>query len=164
MSTLSDLKVLWENRDAIWGQVKEDADLLLNQASFGLEAAEAKIQNAKSSVFSTIESGISTIESGISKAVGKAIPTAIAAAATPQIQGSQGTYLDFIRPVYLASYFMNIESDRHVYIGHVLHEVRTLSALSGFTVCNNVQLDIAGATVEEIDIIKTILETGVILE
>ena len=121
------------------------------------EKATALVESAKESIMTNLMPGLSRI-------VNKAIPTALAASATKQYMGGQGSFVEFLQPAYLYASFQRLEEDKHTYIGHMCHKVLTLSTLSGFTMCENVQLDIPRATVEELEIISKYLESGVILE
>lgn len=136
--------------------------------SFAGAVNEAVVEPVKEKATALAESAKETIMSnlmpGISRIVNKAIPTALAASATKQYMGGQGSFVEFLQPAYLQASFQRLEADKHVYIGHMCHKVLTLSTLSGFTMCEQVQLDIPTATVEDLEIITRYLETGVILE
>lgn len=148
----------------IYGGLKE----LGVAESFAGAVNEAVVEPVKEKATALAESAKKTIMSnlmpGLSRVVNKAIPTALAASATKQYMGGQGSFVEFLQPAYLQATFQRLEADKHVYIGHMCHKVLTLSTLSGFTMCENVQLDISSATVEDLEIITRYLETGVILE
>lgn len=115
-----------------------------------------------------IESAKDTIMSkflpGLKRVVDKIAPTAIAASATLQHTGGQGSFVEYLQPAYLYSNFIYLEDDRHAFIGWPCHQILTLGNVSGFTLCENVQIEAAGATVEELEIIKQFLESGVYIE
>lgn len=100
----------------------------------------------------------------------KAIPTALASAATMQYTGGKPTFAAFLQPVSLRSRFLWAGNDRHDRIGYPLEDFRVLSTQSGFIQCENVRLDLAatattpGATLEEQQLIKQYLEAGCYIE
>ena len=100
----------------------------------------------------------------------KAIPTALASAATMQYTGGKPTFAAFLQPVSLRSRFLWAGFDRHDRIGYPLEDFRVLSTQSGFIQCENVRLDLAatattpGATLEEQQLIKQYLEAGCYIE
>ena len=106
----------------------------------------------------------SSIMPTIGKIANKVLPSALAASASLQYMGSQGSFVDFLQPAYLQTSCFHIEADKHVYIGWPCHKTLILGSLSGFTLCENAQVEIYGATVEELEIIKQFLESGVYIE
>lgn len=140
-----------------WFQNNPAAQAIQEVGDTAVEKGTALVETAKETISSNLIPGLSRI-------VNKAIPTALAASATKQYMGGQGSFVEFLQPAYLYASFQRLEADKHAYIGHMCHKVLTLSTLSGFTMCENVQLDIASATVEDLEIITRYLETGVIIE
>lgn len=128
------------------------------------EKATAIVESAKETVINTVLPGLSEGISALGKAAKKAIPTALAASATKEYMGGQGSFIEFMQPAYLYSSFQRLEADKHEYIGHICHKILTLSTLSGITICENVQLEIPDATVDEMTLIKQLLESGVYIE
>lgn len=106
----------------------------------------------------------SSIIPTIGKIANKVLPSALAASASLQYMGSQGSFVDFLQPAYLQTSCFHIEADKHVYIGWPCHKTLILGSLSGFTLCENAQVEVIGATVEELEIIKQFLESGVYIE
>lgn len=107
---------------------------------------------------------------GAAQIAKKAIPTALASAATMQYTGGKPTFAAFLQPVSLRSRFLWAGNDRHDRIGYPLEDFRVLSTQSGFIQCENVRLDLAatsttpGATLEEQQLIKQYLEAGCYIE
>lgn len=128
-----------------------------------VEKATVVVEAAKETVAGMVP-GLAEGLNVLGRAAKKAIPTALAASATKEYMGGQGSFIEFMQPAYLYSSFQRLEDDRHNYIGYICHRVLTLSTLSGFTLCENVQLVVTGATVEELQLIKQFLETGVYIE
>ena len=128
------------------------------------EKATAIVETAKETVTNTIIPGLSEGLNALGKAARKAIPTALAASATKEYMGGQGSFIEFMQPAYLYTSFQRMEDERHEYIGWICHRVLSLSTLSGFTMCENVQLEIADATVDELQLIKQFLEAGAYIE
>ena len=153
--------------DAITGASFKMPDGTVKQQTL-TEAATELFTNAGQEATALVETAKESIMTnllpGLTRVVNKAIPTALAASATKQYMGGQGSFVEFLQPAYLQASFQRLEADKHVYIGHMCHKVLTLSTLSGFTMCENVQLDIPSATVEDLEIITRYLETGVIVE
>lgn len=106
----------------------------------------------------------SSIIPTIGKIANKVLPSALAASASLQYMGSQGSFVDFLQPAYLQTSCFHIEADKHVYIGWPCHKTLILGSLSGFTLCENAQVELLGATVEELEIVKQFLESGVYIE
>lgn len=106
----------------------------------------------------------SSIIPTIGKIANKVLPSALAASASLQYMGSQGSFVDFLQPAYLQTSCFHIEADKHVYIGWPCHKTLILGSLSGFTLCENAQVELYGATVEELEIVKQFLESGVYIE
>ena len=106
----------------------------------------------------------SSIIPTIGKIANKVLPSALAASASLQYMGSQGSFVDFLQPAYLQTSCFHIEADKHVYIGWPCHKTLILGSLSGFTLCENAQVELLGATVEELEIVKEFLESGVYIE
>ena len=100
----------------------------------------------------------------------KAVPTALAASASVQYLGGNASFASFLQPVHVRSKFLLIGTDRGATIGYPLEQYQTLSALSGFVMCENVKFDLAatattgGATLEEQQLIKQYLENGCYIE
>ena len=100
----------------------------------------------------------------------KAVPTALAASASVQYLGGNASFASFLQPVHIRSKFLFIGTDRGATIGYPLEQYQTLSALSGFVMCENVKFDLAatattgGATLEEQQLIKQYLENGCYIE
>lgn len=106
----------------------------------------------------------------LSQAATKAIPAAIAASASLQYTGGQGSFCNFLYPVVVRTKWMRVDGNRAAYIGKPLCKVRPLSVLTGYCKCANVKLDLPGtaqeptATIEELQIVVRYLEAGVFLE
>lgn len=106
----------------------------------------------------------------LSQAATKAIPASIAASASLQYTGGQGSFANFLEPITLKTKFFEVDASRNAFIGSPLHSTRTLSTLTGFCKCQNVKLSLPGtaqepiATIEELQIVVRYLEAGVFLE
>lgn len=117
-----------------------------------------------------MEGPLNKIISAAGQIAKKAIPTALASAATMQYTGGKPTFAAFLQPVSLRSRFLWAGYDRHERIGYPLEDFRVLSTQSGFIQCENVRLELAatatmpGATLEEQQLIKQYLEAGCYIE
>ena len=106
----------------------------------------------------------------LSQAASKAIPAAIAASATLQYTGGQGSFCNFLNPWVVRCKYLRVDGNRAAYIGKPLCKVRQLSQLSGYCKCQNVKIDLPGtsteptATIDEMQIVARYLEAGVFLE
>lgn len=139
------------------------SELLGAATNEAVEKATVVVEAAKETVSGMVP-GLAEGLNALGRAAKKAIPTALAASATKEYMGGQGSFIEFMQPAYFYASFQRIEDDRHAYVGYICHRVLTLSTLSGFALCENVQLEISGATVEELQLIKQFLETGVYIE
>lgn len=145
--------------------VVETAQDLLGGA---VDAWNETVENVTEKTTRIIQEAKIDIQSSIIPTIGKiankVLPSALAASASLQYMGSQGSFVDFLQPAYLQTSCFHIEADKHVYIGWPCHKTLILGSLSGFTLCENAQVEISGATVEELEIIKQFLESGVYIE
>ena len=95
------------------------------------------------------------INSGLS-AVGNAVETMQPDVTT---SGLNGGFAALYGDWYLVSTFYSLVNEDNTHSGRPLCEVRTLSTLSGYQLCTNVDVSIP-ATREEIDMIRGYLESG----
>lgn len=106
----------------------------------------------------------------LSQAASKAIPAAIAASASLQYTGGQGSFSNFLQPINLRTKFFGVNGYRNSYIGGALYATRTLNTLTGYCKCSDVKLDLPGtsteptATLEEQQIAVRYLESGFYIE
>lgn len=161
MQSLFNLQETKEGLSALWnarGDIAESLGGVVNKmVTDTAESASNIVESAKTSIMSKFLPGLKRV-------VDKIAPTAIAASATLQHTGGQGSFVEYLQPAYLYSNFIYLEDDRHDYIGWPCHQILSLGNVSGFTLCENVQIEAAGATVEELEIIKQFLESGVFIE
>lgn len=141
-----------------------------------IDAARPMVQNVTQALepAQQIVSGAKTLMTDplryLSQAATKAIPAAIAASASLQYTGGQGSFCNFLYPVVVRTKWMRVDGNRAAYIGKPLCKVRPLSVLTGYCKCANVKLDLPGtaqeptATIEELQIVVRYLEAGVFLE
>lgn len=94
----------------------------------------------------------------------KAIPASLAACASLQYTGGIGSFANYLQPINLRTKYFRLDGDRSAYIGKPLNESRQLSTISGFCQCDNVKLEVTGATLEEQQLIKQYLEAGCFIE
>lgn len=106
----------------------------------------------------------------LSQAATKAIPAAIAASASLQYTGGQGSFCNFLYPWIVRCKYLRVDGNRSGFIGRPLCKLRPLSVLTGYCKCQNVKLDLPGtsteptATIDELQIVVRYLEAGVFLE
>lgn len=161
------------------GAVEQASDYV--QANF--PGVVQNMQNAKTALTNVgavleptqqIVAGAKTLMSDplryLSQAATKAIPAAIAASASLQYTGGQGSFSNFLYPWVVRSKYLRVDGNREAYIGRPLCKVRPLSILSGYCKCQNVKLNLTGsaqeppATLDEQEIVARYLEAGVYLE
>lgn len=163
-----------------WGDILDsftDAKETFQQAGQQITAPLGDIKDAFTDAKEVVQEAKVSIKepfynalSGVSQIVKKAIPTALASAATMQYTGGKPTFAAFLQPVSLRSRFLWAGYDRHERIGYPLEDFRVLSTQSGFIQCENVRLELAatvttpGATLEEQQLIKQYLEAGCYIE
>ena len=161
------------------GAVEQASDYM--QANF--PGVVQNMQNAKTALTSVgavlepaqqIVAGAKTLMSDplryLSQAATKAIPAAIAASASLQYTGGQGSFCNFLYPWVVRCKYLRVDGNRSGFIGRPLCKLRPLSVLSGYCKCQNVKLDLPGtsteptATIDELQIVVRYLEAGVFLE
>lgn len=163
------------------GMVKRTAEVMekvgvMDAARSAVEAARPMVQNVTQALepAQQIVAGAKTLMSDplryLSQAATKAIPAAIAASASLQYTGGQGSFSNFLYPWVLRSKYLRVDGNREAYIGKPLCKVRPLSILSGYCKCQNVKVNLTGsaqeppATIDEQEIVVRYLEAGVYLE
>lgn len=156
-------------------EVMEKAGVM-DAARSAVEAARPMVQNVTQALepAQQIVAGAKTLMSDplryLSQAAAKAIPAAIAASASLQYTGGQGSFANFLEPITLKTKFFEVDASRNAFIGSPLHSTRTLSTLTGYCKCANVKLNLSGsaleppATLDEQEIVVRYLEAGVFLE
>lgn len=163
------------------GMVKRTAEVMdkvgaMDAARSAIDAARPMVQNVAQALepAQQIVAGAKTLMSDplryLSQAATKAIPAAIAASASLQYTGGQGSFCNFLYPVVVRSKFMRVDGNRADYIGRPCYKVRPLSILHGYCKCQNVKLNLAGtaqeppATIDEQEIVVRYMEAGVYIE
>lgn len=149
---------------------------VMDAARSAVEAARPMVQNVTQALepAQQIVAGAKTLMSDplryLSQAAAKAIPAAIAASASLQYTGGQGSFSNFLYPWVVRSKYLRVDGNREAYIGKPLCKVRPLSILSGYCKCQNVKLNLSGsaqeppATLDEQEIVVRYLEAGVFIE
>lgn len=100
---------------------------------------------------------------GVTQVINKAMPAALAACASVQFRGTQGSFRSFLTPIRLTSRYINIAPDRSDFIGYPTARSMQLSACDGFVLCENAVIAISGTIVEE-RAIEDMLNLGVFVE
>lgn len=152
--------------DAITGPSFKMPDGTVKQQSLA-EAGTELLQNVGQEatvIIDNAKSAINEIKVTVGKVAEKAIPAAIAACASMQYTGGQGTFSSFLQPATFREKFFLLDGDKHAFVGWPCHQVLSLSNLSGFTQCRDVKLAIGAATIEEQQIIKDYMERGFFIE
>lgn len=156
-------------------QVMEKAGVM-DAAKSAVEAARPLVQNVTQALepAQQIVAGAKTLMMDplryLSQAASKAIPAAIAASASLQYTGGQGSFSNFLQPINLRTKFFGVNGYRNAYIGGALYATRVLSTLTGYCKCSDVKLDLPGtgteptATLEEQQIAVRYLESGFYIE
>ena len=141
-----------------------------------VNAARPMVQNVAQALepAQQIVAGAKTLMSDplhyLSQAATKAIPAAIAASASLQYTGGQGSFCNFLYPWIVRCKYLRVDGNRSGFIGRPLCKLRPLSVLSGYCKCQNVKIDLPGtsteptATIDELQIVVRYLEAGVFLE
>lgn len=100
---------------------------------------------------------------GVLQVANKALPAALAACASVQFRGTQGSFLAFITNIRFTARFISISDDRSDFIGYPCERVVALGQLAGFTLCENATISISGTVIEE-EAIEDLLNKGVFIE
>lgn len=125
-------------------------------AQQALEKAEIVVANAKKVMAEPSET--------ITRVVAKAIPASLAACASLQYTGGVGSFANFLQPITLRTKYFYLDGSRAAFIGRPLNSTRVLNTLSGFVQCENVKLELSGATIYEQQLVKSYLEKGCYIE
>lgn len=112
---------------------------------------------------SAARDSLSDIVGGVLQVANKALPAALAACASVQFRGTQGSFMAFVTPIRLTARFISISDDRSDFIGYPCERVIALGQLSGFTLCENATISISGTVIEE-EAIEELLNKGVFIE
>lgn len=126
---------------------------------FGGEDALVNVEPLKNSA----REALTDIVGGVMQVVNKALPAALAACASVQFRGTQGSFMAFVTPIRLTARFISISDDRSDFIGYPCERVVVLGQLSGFTLCENATISISGTVIEE-EAIEDLLNKGVFIE
>lgn len=126
---------------------------------FGGEDALVNVEPLKNSA----REALTDIVGGVMQVVNKAMPAALAACASVQFRGTQGSFLAFITNIRLTARFISISDDRSDFIGYPCERVVALGQLAGFTLCENATISISGTVIEE-EAIEDLLNKGVFIE
>lgn len=126
---------------------------------FGGEDALVNVEPLKNSA----REALTDIVGGVMQVVNKAMPSALAACASVQFRGTQGSFLAFITNIRLTARFISISDDRSDFIGYPCERVVALGQLAGFTLCENATISISGTVIEE-EAIEDLLNKGVFIE
>lgn len=126
---------------------------------FGGEDALVNVEPLKNSA----REALTDIVGGVMQVVNKALPAALAACASVQFRGTQGSFMAFVTPIRLTARFISISDDRSDFIGYPCERVIALGQLAGFTLCENATITISGTVIEE-EAIEDLLNKGVFIE
>ena len=126
---------------------------------FGGEDALVNVEPLKNSA----REALTDIVGGVMQVVNKALPAALAACASVQFRGTQGSFMAFVTPIRLTARFISISDDRSDFIGYPCERVVALGQLAGFTLCENATISISGTVIEE-EAIEDLLNKGVFIE
>lgn len=126
---------------------------------FGGEDALVNVEPLKNSA----REALTDIVGGVMQVVNKALPAALAACASVQFRGTQGSFMAFVTPIRLTTRFISISDDRSDFIGYPCERVIALGQLAGFTLCENATISISGTVIEE-EAIEDLLNKGVFIE
>lgn len=107
---------------------------------------------------------ISNVLTGVGKVVDKYAPSLLAGMATAQFRGTQGSFLSFTYPIRLQYRYFTIAPDRSSEIGYPEHRYKQLSTLSGFCLCENARVPLAGKSLTEQKAVEEFLNSGVYLQ
>jgi hypothetical protein len=111
-------------------------------------------------------SAVGDIIDGVVRVVNKALPAAIAATASLQYRGTQGSFLSYLAAnnIVIKYKFFQIGADNSDLIGYPTHAANSLlSNYSGFVLCENAVIAIGGSAIEE-QAIEDMLNAGVFIE
>lgn len=97
------------------------------------------------------------------KVFNKIAPASIAAMATIQYRGTQGSFCSVTQPLRLVARFTDVTNDRHHRIGWPVMDYHLLTSLTGFVLCENAIVEIPGTITEE-QAVEEFLNSGFYIE
>lgn len=128
------------------------------------EKIKGEVQEAAQQIVEVGREKLEIVVDTVTRVAGKAIPAAIAACASLQYTGGQGSFANFLQPITLRTKYFLLDGSRAAFIGRPLNNTRVLNTLSGFVQCENVKLELSGATIYEQQLVKSYLEKGCYIE
>ena len=118
--------------------------------------APAEIISSAGKMISNQWEGITGVWTGITDYLKGAFPQV-------EVKGSQGSFVGWAEPVRLAAKFYDIVAVDNFHYGSPLMQMKTLSSLTGFTICGDPEIAISG-TEEENNRIIEFMKQGFFLE
>ena len=128
------------------------------------EKIKSETQEAAQQIVEVGREKLEIVVDTVTRVAGKAIPAAIAACASLQYTGGVGSFANFLQPINLRTKYFYLDGSRAAFIGRPLNNTRVLNTLSGFVQCENVKLELPGATIYEQQLVKSYLEKGCYIE
>lgn len=128
------------------------------------EKIKGEAQEAAQQIVEVGREKLEIVVDTVTRVAGKAIPAAIAACASLQYTGGVGSFANFLQPITLRTKYFYLDGSRAAFIGRPLNSTRVLNTLTGFIQCENVKLELSGATIYEQQLVKNYLEKGCYIE
>ena len=128
------------------------------------EKIKGEAQEAAQQIVEVGREKLEIVVDTVTRVAGKAIPAAIAACASLQYTGGVGSFANFLQPITLRTKYFYLDGSRAAFIGRPLNSTRVLNTLTDFIQCENVKLELSGATIYEQQLVKNYLEKGCYIE
>ncbi len=106
---------------------------------------------------------IGDVLAGVGQVIDKYAPSLLAGLATAQFRGTQGSFMSYAYPIRFEYRYFTIAPDRSTDIGYPEQRYKTLSALSGFVLCQNAKLPLLASLTEQ-KAVEAFLNGGIYLE
>ena len=139
---------------------------IIERVSSGIQSVGEWARNTWDNVRGAVSEGremLGDVVDAVAKHAPDIVSTTLAALATPSFRGTLGNYATYTMPITLRAKFLRPVPENLVDSGRPLCERLTLSSCTGFTLCENPQVDFSCLEPEE-QMIKSFLSGGFYIE
>lgn len=136
----------------------------LNAFNGALDSARNYVAEKTESLMDKGKNALGDVIASVGKVVDKYAPSMIAGMASAQFRGTQGSFQSYTYPIrFIFRYFPIESTDRAAEIGMPYRVNSTLSAHSGFVLCENARVPLA-AFLSEQTAVEEFLNSGIYIE
>lgn len=142
---------------------KNDPVDIMGDMSASVESVKNSIEAKANNLIDRSKDALSDVISSVGKVVDKYAPSMIAGMAGVQFRGTQGSFQSYTVPIRLDYKYYLITESRADEIGNPVHRYYTLSALTGFVLCENARVPLVAFQSEQAAI-EEFLNSGIYIE